>query len=429
MNCYQIQNRLFNAYAASFFLHLLFFEKRTPRRKRKYQEKQIRKLLSRAYNYPIYKEKFDRLGLKPSDFNTLKDLSKFPTLTKEEYRKWMQDELETEKAKNFKTTQTSGSTGIPTTNIYPPKEYAYHYVADLYGWVYGGYNPFWGLSLTRQPGDNEVGNKTLIQKLGILRRKTFDTRWERDKIIRTINEVKPNFILANSSELVYIAQYIIENNLSVHKPDFFCPTGENIDGRVDRLLRDVYGDGLINIYGGTEMADFAVKKPNSKTYDVIESLAYTCVKNEEGEIFHCGNGSLIVTPLFRKEYPLINYEIGDYVELREIDGCDCIVNISGRTNDVFFWRNGKQTIYKRLEDINMGLKDIFQIRFIQKSLDKVVIQVVKDAKSTKTIEELENYLSEQYEGQFGDDVTVEFDWQKELPPDSNGKLRVMVSEI
>ncbi len=181
----------------------------------------------------------------------------------------------------------------------------------------GGYNPLFGLNLTRQPGDRTVGTKSLIQKFGILRRECFDTRWDRQKIVDRINEVRPDFILSNSSELLYIAQYILENDLSIYKPKFFCPTGENIDGRTEEILRGVYGNGLINIYGGTEMADFAVKKPDSYIYEIIESLVAVCVKGESGKLEENGNGSLLVTPLFRERYSLINYEIGDIVELGE----------------------------------------------------------------------------------------------------------------
>ena len=429
MNRYQIQDKLFNAYAAFYFASMCVFERRSAKSKRRYQTKKIKKLLNTAYRLPIYKNKFDKAGVTPSDFHTLEDLTKFPVLTKEEYRQWMQNELKTAEASFYKKTQTSGSTGIPTTNIYPPKEYAHHYMADFFGWWLGGYNPFFGVSLTRQPGDSSIGSKSFIQKLGFLRRECFDTRWDRGQIVKRFNEVNPDFILANSSELLFIAQYILKNNLNIKKPRFFCPTGENIDGRTEEILKSVYGDGLINIYGGTEMADFAVKKPGSSIYQIIESLVAVCVKENTDSIAWHGNGSLLVTPLFRERYPLINYEIGDIVDLEEVDGLDYILKISGRCNDVFHWKSGKQTIYKRLEDINMGLKDIFQIRFIQKSYDTVVLQVVTDAKTEKTTEELEAYLKSLYKDQFDDDTEIVFEWRDALPPDKNGKIRVMVSEI
>ncbi|MBR5420274.1 MAG: phenylacetate--CoA ligase family protein [Lachnospiraceae bacterium] len=424
-----LEDKLFNAYAGMYFFSMQAFEKRSAESKRQYQFRKIRALLEKAARLPIYQKKFADAGVSPEDFRELSDLTKFPVLTKEEYRSWMQEELKTEEAKLYKTTRTSGSTGIPTVNIYPPKEYAHHYMADFFGWWMGGYNPFTGLSLTRQPGDAAVGQRSLIQKLGILRRECFDTHWDRQRIVERINEVKPDFILANSSELLYIAQYVLDKGLEMHKPRFFCPTGENIDGRTEKLLTSVYGKGLINIYGGTEMADFAVKRPGSKVYRIIESLVAVCVREDTGELKMHGKGSILVTPLFRERYPLINYELGDYVELGERKGNDCIFRIKGRCNDIFNWKSGKQTIFMRLYEISEKLEDIFQIRFIQKSYEQVLIQAVKDPKSEKSEEELEQYLLEQFRDQFDTDTRIVIEWKDVLPPDKNGKIRIMSSEL
>lgn len=63
------------------------------------------------------------------------------------------------------------------------------------------------------------------------------------------------------------------------------------------------------------------------------------------------------------------------------------------------------------------------------SYERIILQVVKDGKSKKNTEELEDYLRDKYAGQFDDDTVIEFDWRESLPPDKNRKIRVMVSEI
>lgn len=93
------------------------------------------------------------------------------------------------------------------------------------------------------------------------------------------------------------------------------------------------------------------------------------------------------------------------------------------------WKSGKQTIYKRLEDINMNLKDIYQIRFIQESYEKLKIQVVKDPGTDKTQEELERYLLGLYQKEFEDGVDIVFEWLQVIPPDPNGKIRNMISRL
>ena len=126
----------------------------------------------------------------------------------------------------------------------------------------------------------------------------------------------------------------------------------------------MFGKGLINVYGGSEMADFSVRKPGNDYYDVIDGLAVLQVLSD-GKIKNSGTGSLLVTSLYREEFPLINYEIGDIVDLRKDESGTFIDKVNGRKNDVFIWADGTKTIYKNLENINSVLENIFQIRFIQ----------------------------------------------------------------
>ena len=393
----------------------------------KLQNRRLQNLIHRAYQIPFYKKRFDDAGVTPDAIKTKDDLYKLPTLTKEEYRAWMQSELNNPIVKNYKLTKTSGSTGIPTTNIYPPAEYAQHYMMDMWGWMKGGYNPFWGKSLTKQPGDGDVGTKSFIQKLGILRRECFDTRWDRRDIVKKFIEYKPDFLLANSSELIYIAQYIHENSISIPKIKYYCPNGENIYGLAEKILKETYGPGLINLYGCTEMASFAVKAPGCEDYEVMSDLVAVTVMTENG-MKSQGSGSIIVTPLYRKQYPIINYEIGDTGDIYLRDYRTIISHIKGRSNDFFTWANGKTTIFMRLWDITSQLEDIYQIRFIQETDTKLLIQVVKDSKTNKTEKELEKYLTSMYKNEF-DGLNVKYEWLSVIPPDPNGKLRIMVSKI
>lgn len=425
MNKYKIQEKLFNIYCLYDVIMMSLHQKMNPQMQRKIQNRKLRKLVKTAYKNPFYKERFDNARVRPEDIKTKEDLKRLPVLTKGEYREWMLNELKKPETQFFKLTHTSGSTGIPTTNIFPPREYATHYMADFFGWIKGGYNPFWGKSLTKQPGDAAVGMNSFVQKLGILRRECFDTRWERKSIIEKINNYKPDFILANSSELLYIAQYSLEHEIPLCKPKYYCPNGENIEGLAEKRLRDVYGDGLINLYGCTEMGSFATRGPEDSGYYITEDLVVANVVDDNGS----GEGNLLVTPLYRTYYPLINYEIGDVVHLEVKGGLDYISRIKGRKEEAFVWEDGSQTIFMRLYDITKELSDIYQIRFIQESCEKVIFQVVRDTSSEESYESLEKYLRKMYRSQFPQDIKIEIQWLKVIPPDPNGKIRMMISKI
>ena len=428
MNKYIIQKKLFNFYCLYDVFMMYFLGKMSPKIQRYIQNVRLRKLIRKAYRNPFYRKRFDKAGIKPKDIKTREDLKKLPSLSKAEYREWMQNELNNPQVRFFHLTHTSGSTGIPATNIFPPREYATHYIMDMFCWIKGGYNPFLGKTMTCAPGDINVGTHLFVQKLGILRRKCFCMKWDREKIINEINNYKPDFLLGYSAELVYIAQYALENNIPVHKPRYYCAGGEHVIGEPEQILKTVFGDGMINYYGCTEMADFASRLPNADGYEVNECWIALNVITDKG-IKSSGEGRILATPLYRTHYPLINYEIGDIVVLTQKDGLDYISDVYGREQDIFYWKSGKQTTHKDIWLVSRELEDIYQIKFIQESFSMVTIQVVKDKKSLRSNKELERYLLKKYEKLFDNNVTISFEWLPEIPPDPNGKIRNMISKI
>lgn len=68
---------------------------------------------------------FDEKGITEKDLLDI-DLTRMPCLSKEMYRSWMEDELNNNpRIKEYKLTHTSGSTGIPATNIFTIEESLY----------------------------------------------------------------------------------------------------------------------------------------------------------------------------------------------------------------------------------------------------------------------------------------------------------------
>ena len=72
--------------------------------------------------------------------------------------------------------------------------------------------------------------------------------------------------------------------------------------------------------------------------------------------------------------------------------------------------------------------DILQIRFIQKSWDLIHVQIVRDQDAKMTQAELEEYLVTSLNRIFKKPFSFEFEWMQVIPPDPNGKLRMIVCE-
>lgn len=88
------------------------------------QNRRVHELMKAAYEIPFYRARFEQTGTTPDDYHCAEDLYKFPLLTKDQLRDWMDEEAEKypEKYKNWHVSPTSGSTGRPLRVLISPME-------------------------------------------------------------------------------------------------------------------------------------------------------------------------------------------------------------------------------------------------------------------------------------------------------------------
>jgi phenylacetate-CoA ligase len=141
-------------------------------------------------------------------------------------------------------------------------------------------------------------------------------------------------------------------------------------------------------------------------------------------------GDLICTGLFNIDMPLIRYAIGDQGRLAEHDKkCSCgrslplLHSVEGRTDDILYTTDGRQI--GRLDPIFKAHLPVIEAQVIQVSLDKVIVRFVpapdyqlKDGQS----------IIERLQARMGD-VNVKLEPVSELPRESNGKFRAVISHI
>ena len=139
---------------------------------------------------------------------------------------------------------------------------------------------------------------------------------------------------------------------------------------------------------------------------------------------------MVVTPLFKTDLPLINYVIGDEATSRVEKGIRFITGVKGRSNDFFKYRTGEVTTFFEITPVIAHSHDIQQIRFIQNDYDTIHVQIVKDTvNSSKTTDEIEKELTQQFNEVMKHPMNFEFEWMNSIPPDPNGKLRMIVCNI
>lgn len=396
----------------------------------KIREKRIQKLMKKAYKMPFYKERFDKAGVKPEDIKTPEDFVKLPVITKDELREWMNKEINNPKYKDWIIDTTSGSTGQPLSILLSPKEKAFMKANWVRVMMLTGYNPFTGKTVSRINAHDEKpgGQDGFIQKFGILRREFVNQYAPEAEVIDAINKAEPDFLYMNKTEMMRLVLYSERTGKKIFKPKYYDPISEKVDENNRKLFKKVLGPGIIDSYGSAETGACMLRLPDSDEYVVHNDFFVVNVIDDDGNL--ADEGRIVITPLYKTDLPLINYSIGDKVTSEVRNGVRYIKTVEGRMNDFFRYENGDVTSFFEVTPIIAHCNDIFQIRFIQESYNLIRIQCVHNkAESDMTEAQLEEFLTKELNAVFKKPFAFKFEWMQSIPPDKNGKLRMIVCNV
>lgn len=433
----KFEKKLKNIYT---FAYLMMLHKRfdgNPEKIKADQNRRIHNLMKRAYNMPIYRKKFEESGTTPDDYHCAEDLVKFPTMDKPELRLWMQQEWENrpELHDSLNVMSTSGSSGVPLKVLYTQKEQACSDANWIRALSAAGYKPLRGKMYSFQTSHkdpNPKGRDSIIQTLGFMRRKVVSEDYcVGDGIadtIKDINEYQPDLLCFRRNCLVRIVSYAEQHNLPLWKPNLYVPISEKVDEVTRNLLTKYLGPGLIDAYGLTEMGSFIYKFPENDFFYVANDIAVANVYDDDDNL--ADDGRIIITSLYKKTYPIINYETRDNAKSYVKDGIRYFKTIEGRMNDLVKHENGVESSALQLMRIANHTVGLSQFRFIEESYHDMLIQLAPDPNNTsKSHEEIEQHFIKSVQALYGDEFKIRIEWMDILPPDKTGKQRCFVCNV
>ena len=425
----KLQKKFSNVYL---FFDLLKMDTKIPKsfdREMKIQSRRVRRLVKAAWKHPFYRERFEKAGVKPEEIRTGDDLAKLPLLTKDELREWMAEEQKKKKYRGWIVDTTSGSTGKPLSVLFSPREKAYMKANWLRVMMRCGYNPFLGKTMSRinAHDENAGGPDTFLQRLGILRRKYVDQYAPEEQVIDAINAWRPDWLYMNKTELMRLVLYSSRTGKKIYHPPLYDPVSEKVDENNRKLFIKVLGPGIVDSYGSAETGACLLRRPDMDDYVIHHDSFVVNIQDDEGRL--CDEGRLVITPLYKTDLPLINYSIGDKAVGTKKNGVRFITSVQGRMNDYFYYENGEVTSFFEVTPVIAHCSDILQIRFIEETFDLIHVQIVRDEKAKMSREELEQYLTTELNAIFKRPFRFAFEWMDSIPPDKNGKLRMIVANV
>lgn len=433
---FQLQKKLMNVFTFWYLLRLDKTMSANPQKAKKQQNRNVHKLMKSAYEIPFYRKRFDENHLTPDDFHCSEDLAKFPVLTKDELRVWMKELYDAHPGErdSWDATSTSGSTGIPLRLYQSQREHACANASWIRILMSFGYNPFFGkmVSFESSYRSEKKSRDSFIQRFGILQRRILsEKRCIGDgtaEVIKELNDYAPDLICLRKNCIVRIALYAQQHNLKIKKPKWYIPVSEMVDDVTRNILEKTFGPGLVDAYGSDETGSCIIKRPGNDYYDICNDTHVVNIYDDQNRL--ADTGKVIITPLYKTNFPIINYDIGDIASSYVKDGIRYVTKIHGRLNDMVKHENGEDTSVLELRKIPNGITGIAQFRYVQESYHDLRVELVRDPQDmTYTNEEITSFFLQRLTQLYGDEFKIDIRWLDVIPPDPNGKLRCFVCNV
>jgi len=398
----------------------------------RYQLEKIKFIINHAINYSTYYQ--DKFKTK-QEIRILGDMIELPYLSKEIIRENAEDIFIKSDQKKYFTHTTSGSTGDPLVVFVDPLTQAFR-IADFIsrlGW-WGIYPSDKNVLIWGKKDTNQVKRIHPLKRIikNIYQRNFFINVFDLNSktisdLYYEIRNFHPIYIRGYTSAVLQFAELLKNQRLegSKLKIQHAIVTSEVLLDEQRKFIEEELKCNVINEYGAAETGLIAFECPLGKMHINEESLY----------IFSNEYRELIITDLNNVKMPIINYNIGDKVEISN-EVCTCgrhlrvIKKIDGRIGDFIIKPNGEHlsqyTIYyivKELDDLGFS-RNIKKYKLIQKGTNFDFIFV----KDIAYHDGVKSYIAEKLYSEIGKNININFHSVEKIPRDTSGKIRFFVRQ-
>jgi phenylacetate-CoA ligase len=308
-------------------------------------------LLAHAFEHvPFYAALYREAGLHPQDIKTDGDWSSLPIVRKEHLRNGLLElKARNVSKEDLRLVTTGGSTGEPVRVFHDQR-----FPVETIGWRM---LEWWGVS----PADNAAycwrlvrsnwGEKALNSLMWWpTRRIWFDasnmTISAASRFLKEFNSLKPVVFQGYTGSVDYLAQYIIDNKISIVSPKCVWGTSSPVSATQRSNIEKAFGAPLYDQYGCSEVYWLAGQCREKEGLHFFYDVRHIEFVSDEGATLPLYDlGNVVITDLENYGFPLIRYINGDVG--RFLPGkCACgvslplIAPVKGRTTDLVKMPNG-----------------------------------------------------------------------------------------
>lgn len=405
------------------------------------QNRRLQSLLEYAYAHvPYYRRVFDEIGFRPGDMERDPDsFRKIPPVSKATMRDHSEEFMTTDptRRKGMFQDATSGSTGEPFVfwqgchyQDYAAANRLRHYT--WCGWQLGQPRAYlWGIPFGvafepkfRDKAREFIWNRFLVNAFNL----SDETM---GRLANLIRRRKLKLLHGYPSALYFFAQFVQENGWDDVKVPAVYFSAEVLYPHQREYIEEKLECEVFNLYATREVGAIACECEGHTDMHISTETNYVEILDEEDMPARDGEaGSVVVTSLINYVFPFIRYRFEDIARLSTRQ-CSCgrgqpmLEAIEGRHSDMFKTRDGR-IVLRGIDGPFKTMEGVQKYQFVQKSLDDIVVRVVKDGPMSQ-VQRAE--VERTVRIALGDHIKVDFEFPDEIPVERSGKYRYMICEI
>jgi phenylacetate-CoA ligase len=401
-------------------------------RLRDFQWTELRKLLTHAFaSVPYLQQKYRAAGIELGDVKSLDDFHRLPVLTRTEVNAHAADLCSTAYKGRLLPHATGGSTGVPTRFFRTYESYDWRTAAKDRAYAWSGWRLvlralyLWGAPVGKVPRRlvwKTRAYEAIHRQLVINTFSQSDVFW--DDVYRRVLKFRPVLVVGYVSSLEAFAKYLRRTDRSLPGVRYGIAAAEPLYDDTRRRIESAFGVPLFNTYGSREFMSIAAE---CECRDGLHIHAENLIV-ETRDPAASAPSEILITDLHNYGMPFIRYASGDLGRFADAS-CPCgrglprLQTVEGRLLDALRTADGRVVPGEFFPHLLKEIPELAQYRVEQKSLDRLVISAVLNARLSERSESL---LRREIGKVFGPGTACEIQPVQHIPSLSSGKRRITV---
>jgi phenylacetate-CoA ligase len=392
----------------------------------------LSRLLKHCFeNVAYYRKGFAELGLHPSDFRSVDDLSLVPVINK----RVVLGQHEEFKADNFerfrpREVHTSGTTGTPLSLYWDADSNVLELVCQWRHFSWSGYRlgePF--LDIRSRVLDATKGYLWNPACRGLEASCDNIDAGNVGRYAELLRRYRIKLWRGHPGAISCLCRCLSDAGISDVRPKYVVTSAEPLLGYQREFIQSWAGVRVCDNYGLVEHNALICQCPGGGhhvacEYGIIEILKDDGTPAQAGE-----EGRIVATGLHNKAFPLLRYDTGDYA-VQSDRRCSCgrtlrlVEAITGRIDDRVLradgrWISGLQREFYFAEGI-------IEAQLVQEQVGRLDVYLVP---AEGYGEEVENHLCKEFKRRLGESMEIRIHRVKEIPFRSPGKSKLVVNKL